>query len=403
VNSGGISVTGNVDLSGDITKSGQKLLRTGGDSLGVGTNALSSIGGGGHTAVGIGALNSVTTAYHNTAVGTGALNAVTSGSANTAIGHAALQNTTTGTYNVAVGESAMQNTTTGSYNVALGRDSLSKATVAAFNTVVGMYAGASLLDGCCNTAVGANALYSGTKGQWNVALGNGALSQLLGGNWNTAVGFTAGSYLTAGDGNTMIGLNAGFYNTGGSYNLYLGSSGDPAAPAESNTIRIGEPFVLQQHHRAFIAAVRGRTTGAADAVPVVIDSKGQLGTASSSRRTKTAIRDMGDTTAAVMSLRPVRFQYKAHGPESPEQYGLVAEEVAEVAPDLVARGQDGEVETVFYDKVNAMLLNEVQKQHRLNEAQDRLIQSQRQELSGLLRRLAELEGLMQASKSGREE
>jgi polyhydroxyalkanoate synthesis regulator phasin len=93
-----------------------------------------------------------------------------------------------------------------------------------------------------------------------------------------------------------------------------------------------------------------------------------------------------------MSLRPVRFQYKAHGPESPQQYGLVAEEVAEVAPDLVARNPDGQVETVFYDKVNAMLLNEVQKQHRLIEAQ-------RHELDGLRERLAELENRVKTPAS----
>jgi hypothetical protein len=102
-----------------------------------------------------------------------------------------------------------------------------------------------------------------------------------------------------------------------------------------------------------------------DAIPVLIDSAGQLGTVSSSRRVKRDIRNMGDTTEIVMGLHPVRFRYKAHGPDEPQQYGLVAEEVAEVAPELVARDKDGQIEAVFYDKVNAMLLNEVQKQHRL--------------------------------------
>jgi hypothetical protein len=106
---------------------------------------------------------------------------------------------------------------------------------------------------------------------------------------------------------------------------------------------------------------------------VVVDSAGQLGTVSSSRTAKRDIRAMGDTTATIMGLRPVRFRYQTHGPDSPEQYGLIAEEVAEVAPDLVARKANGDPETVYYNKVDAMLLNEVQKQHRLLESQAEMI------------------------------
>ena len=109
---------------------------------------------------------------------------------------------------------------------------------------------------------------------------------------------------------------------------------------------------------------------------MVIDSAGQLGTVSSSRTLKQDIHDMGDTTETLMRLHPVRFRYKVHGANGPEQYGLVAEEVAQVAPDLVATNKDGEIETVFYDKVNAMLLNEVQKQHRLIATQKKQLQSE---------------------------
>jgi hypothetical protein len=111
----------------------------------------------------------------------------------------------------------------------------------------------------------------------------------------------------------------------------------------------------------------------------------------SSRTVKRDIQDMGDTTGTIMGLRPVRFRYKAHGPDSPEQYGLVAEEVAEVAPDLVARNQDGEIETVYYDKVNAMLLNQVQTQQRVIESQRAQLQSQKEQFSRLEARLAEIE------------
>jgi septal ring factor EnvC (AmiA/AmiB activator) len=113
---------------------------------------------------------------------------------------------------------------------------------------------------------------------------------------------------------------------------------------------------------------------------VVIDANGQLGTTSSSRRFKTDIADMGDTTETLMSLRPVQFRYIAHGPDSPLQYGLIAEEVAEIAPELVAHDANGEIQTVFYDKVNAMLLNQVQTQQREIETQKAQIEAQKAEL-----------------------
>lgn len=146
-------------------------------------------------------------------------------------------------------------------------------------------------------------------------------------------------------------------------------------------MRIGDAGL---QNRAFVAGIRGVTTGSDDVVNVVIDSLGQLGTVSSSLSVKRDIRDMGDTTDIIMGLRPVRFHYKVHAPDSPDQFGLIAEEVAEVAPELVAHDEDGKVETVYYDKVNAMLLNEIQKQHRLIEEQSR-------QMEKLSSRLAELE------------
>jgi hypothetical protein len=154
---------------------------------------------------------------------------------------------------------------------------------------------------------------------------------------------------------------------------------------ESNTTRIG---TAGAQARTFIAGIRGVTTVSADSTWVMIDSNGQLGTVNSSRTLKRDIRDMGDTTGAIMGLRPVRFRYKMHGPDSPQQYGLVAEEVAEVAPNLVARKPDGEIETVYYDKVYAMMLNQVQTQQRLIESQKRELAQQKKEFES---RLAELE------------
>jgi hypothetical protein len=314
VSSTGISVAGNVDLTGDLTKSGQALLRA---------NALD-------TAVGLGAGYSGT---GNTALGAGVLAAVNASSlANTAVGYYAGNKLTSPYSNVAIGYEALTNTTTGGYNTAIGTGALS-----------------TNISGSDNTALGLAALIN-TTGIYNIGLGDWA-----GGNLTT-----------------------------GSYNIDISNQG---VAGESNTIRIGD----NNQNRTFISGIRGITTGVANAIPVLIDSLGQLGTVSSSRRVKRDIRDMGDTTETIMGLHPVRFRFKAHGPDGPEQYGLVAEEVLEVAPELVARNKDGEIETVFYDKVNAMLLNEVQKQHRLFASQKSELQTQQQLIRELESRLAEVE------------
>src|SRR5439155_16735159 len=137
--------------------------------------------------------------------------------------------------------------------------------------------------------------------------------------------------------------------------------------AESSTIRIGTGGT---HTKTFIAGITGVTTGGA-AVAVLVDGNGQLGTASSSRRYKFDIAGMGETTADVMRLRPVTFRYLAHGANAPLQYGLIAEEVAEIYPELVTQNSKGEVETVMYQFLAPMLLNEVQNQHRQIEEQQK--------------------------------
>jgi hypothetical protein len=297
------------------------------------------------------------------------MNAMTDGVNNTAVGSWSLLKTITGSRNVAMGVQSMNENLTGTENVALG-----------------FQAGYHLTDGSENTAVGTLALHAATTQSKLAAVGWNALTAFTSGERNAAFGYRAGAQLTSGSRNTMLGDYAGWYKTSGSDNAYLANWGNESYPTESNTMRIGQP---SYQTRTFISGIRGVTTGAANAITVYIDSNGQLGTASSSRRVKTDIRAMGDTTGTLMALRPVQFHYKAHGPQSPLQYGLVAEEVAEVAPDLTARDQNGEIETVFYDKVNAMLLNEVQKQHRL-------IESQRQMLNELRQRLDQLESAPRA-------
>ena len=226
----------------------------------------------------------------------------------------------------------------------------------------------SLVD---NTAVGANTLQSNTEGLGNTALGTFALENNTTGIRNTALGSSAGNNLTTGQDNLDID-NAG-------------------VAGESGTIRIGDGAF---HSRTFIAAMRGVTTGVGDAIPVVIDSAGQLGTMSSSRRFKKEIKTMDKASEAILGLKPVTFHYKSDGTNT-AQFGLIAEEVAAVNPDLVVRDPHGQIYTVRYDAVNAMLLNEFLKGHRKNEEQEATItrlQKQIEELAaGLQRVSAQLE------------
>ena len=159
-----------------------------------------------------------------------------------------------------------------------------------------------------------------------------------------------------GSGNTALGYLAGDAIALGNDNIDIGNTG---VASDSATTRIGSEFQT----RTFISAIRGVTAGIAGAVNVVIDSNGQLGTMSSSRRFKKEIKPMDKTSDAILSLKPVTFHYKSDKTDT-AQFGLIAEDVAEVNPDLVVRDENGKIYTVRYDAVNAMLLNEFLKEHR---------------------------------------
>jgi uncharacterized coiled-coil protein SlyX len=207
------------------------------------------------------------------------------------------------------------------------------------NTGSGYFALFRNTSGTKNTADGGNALLANTTGTGNTALGTGALGANKTGSFNLAVGYNAGGALTTGSNDIDIGA--------------------PGVAGESNTMRIGTP----KQTLTFISGIRGVTTANANAVPVVIDSAGQLGTVSSSRRFKDEIKPMDNSSEAILGLRPVTFHYKTDKQNTP-QFGLIAEEVAKVNPDLVVRDDDGQIYTVRYDAVNAMLLNEFLKEHR---------------------------------------
>ena len=240
--------------------------------------------------------------------------------------------------------------TTGDDNTATGGSALFLNTTGIRNTASGAVALFSNTTGDENTAVGSGALFSNTTGFENTAIGDNTLGNNTIGSVNIALGHLAGSNLTTGGGNIEIG-NGG-------------------VAGESATIRIG-----QSQTRTFIAGVRGRTTGNANAVAVLIDSAGQLGTISSSRRFKSEIKAMHNTSEAIHALKPVTFHYKSDKTGTP-QFGLIAEEVAEVNPALVVRDENGEIYTVRYDAVNAMLLNEFLKEHKAFVEQQRKLEQQ---------------------------
>lgn len=244
--------------------------------------------------------------------------------------------------------------------------------------------------GLGNIAIGSQAIGGpGSGGTRNVGVGNSALSSNAG-TGNVAVGYAALSSST-GDYTIAIGDQAGSGKFGANnYNIYLGASVGQSGSTESGAIRIG---TTANYTTFWAGGIRGVTTGSPSAVNVVIDNQGQLGTISSSRRFKTDIQDMAEASSGLMRLRPVTYRYKkpyADG-SMPIDYGLIAEEVAEIYPDIVTHSSDGQIETVQYQKVNAMLLNEVQRQHRENLAQQA-------EIEELRTRLATLERLMVSDK-----
>jgi len=196
----------------------------------------------------------------------------------------------------------------------------------------------------------------------------------------------------------FLGSFAGSNNLTGSNDIYIGNAG-PSSQAESNTIRIGTQGTgTGQQNTTYIAGIYGSTVGGSG-IAVYVDSKGQLGTTVSSRRFKEQIRDMGDTSSALMKLRPVTFLYKPEYDKGQRtlQYGLIAEEVAEVYPDLVAHDSDGQPYTVKYQYLTTMLLNEVQKQYHRAVAEAEVIKSQDQKIAELEQRLSRLESVVETS------
>jgi Chaperone of endosialidase len=317
-----------------------------------GCNALSLLTtGAGNTGLGWYALFSAGTSNFNTGVGGGAL-ALNGGDSNTAVGAAALLLNTTGINNTAIGTDALVFNDTGNGNTALGAFAL-------FNNI----------DGISNVAIGRDAMGDNTGGDENTAVGVAALPHVTG-SFNTAIGGIAGFGLTSGQFNTIIGDIAGGLITTASNVICIGHGGKNV----SNSCLIGH--------------IRGVTTDLNDAVAVVIDSAGQLGTMSSSVRFKKDVKPMDNASEDVLALKPVTFHYKADRVNRPE-YGLIAEEVAKVNPNLVVHNEDGKIYTVRYEAVNAMLLNEFLKEHQKVQTLEATVAQQQKGMEALTAQLKE--------------
>ena len=362
---GGTSALSHLAVGGvNNTAFGRSALQantTGVANTATGVNALfSNTTGGSNTASGVSALLFNTTGSGNTATGTGALRENTTGFFNTATGVSTLVNNTTGTDNTAIGHQALLSNTTGNVNTAVGADALTSNTTGTSNTASGVSALASNTTGNNNTAAGGSALESNTIGNLNTASGFQALQDNTAGVQNTAIGAKALKKST-GTKNIGIGFQAGVSLIVGNNNIYIGNQG---AGDEFQTIRIGTA-----QGRTFIAGIG--STPVSGAIVMVDTGTGQLGSGPpSSARYKQDIETMGHRSAGVLQLRPVTFAYRGDAGGT-AHYGLVAEEVAAVYPELVVRAATGEVQTVKYLELIPMLLNELQRQQQTLERQQR--------------------------------
>jgi hypothetical protein len=349
--------------------------------------------GGVNTATGFQALFNNTSGAQNTAYGAQALFGNGIGSLNTAIGYRAMYGANSGNsvaigayalynnfgaFNTAIGYSALFSNGNGNGNTAIGYQALHSNGEEGANTAIGYQAlfknTGTPGSGFSNTATGYQTLFSNTtgdsntaNGEWalhdnttggsNVANGFGALQSNTTGFGNIAVGTQAGENLTTGIDNVALGYNAGSNLTTGDYNIDIGNYGNAG---DDRTIRIGDQGTQTA---AYIAGISGVAV-AGD--PVVVNSNGQLGVGMpSSKRFKDEIKPMADASEAILALKPVSFCYKSDlDPKRITRFGLVAEEVEKINPDLVARDAKGELYTVRYEAVNAMLLNEFLKEHR---------------------------------------
>jgi hypothetical protein len=311
----------------------------------------------------------------NTAEGQNALFGLTSGGYNTAVGWFSLKSDSTGNFNTAIGAGTLL-VNIADNNTATGTAALLSNSTGIQNTANGAFALSSNTTGNSNTANGYLALNHNTEGIGNTANGIQTLLSNITGNANTAIGDSALANNTAGNLNTAVGADALLNSTTGSLNIALGLNAGEGVTDASNVIAIGTSGA-NVSNSCYIGNIAGQTVGAGGTT-CYVDNDGKLGVFLSARRFKRDIADMGAASEELLALRPVTFHYK---PELDKtgipQFGLVAEEVAAVNPELVTHDARGEINTVRYEAVNAMLLNEFLKEHRKVEEQAREAKEQK--------------------------
>jgi len=335
----------------------------------------------GNTAGGTGALSSLQSGYFNSAFGAAALSNDTSGFHNTAMGNGAASTTSSGFGNTAVGSDALHSNFTGNGNTAIGNFTLTYADVSE-NTAIGYAVMESTTSGVDNTGTGARALSNNQTGSNNTAIGHQAMFDNQTGAQNTAIGKNALYHSTAsantvegysacwacrtGGNNTGNGFKTLFNNATGSNNIALGYEaafnvqgsnnidiGNQGMSGDNGVIRIG---AASTQSTTYIAGINSTTlTGSA----VYVNSNGQLGVVASSERYKTEITSMDANSDKLRQLRPVTFRLKSE-PRGTLQYGLIAEEVQKIYPDLVIRNSQGRIEGIRYDELTPILLKEIQ-------------------------------------------
>jgi hypothetical protein len=312
-----------------------------------------------NTAMGTSALASLTSGNWNTAAGAGVLQATTNGNGNTATGVAALSGNTRGSDNNAFGIYALAGNTTGSENSAVGNEALRLNTTGWYNAAVGSLALTHNETGDYNTAVGYRALDENRVGSNNAAHGAFALNANDGID-NAALGAYALFDNVAGFRNVAVGFQAGYAVTG-SDNITIGGDNEGKSSRERRDTPRHEGVPEKSLHRGHLRV----KTGLATAKTVFIDANGQLGTIKSSRVYKEDIHPMGSVSERLLALHPVTFRYKEPYDDGskPVEFGLIAEDVAQVFPELVVSDAEGKPETVRYDLIATLMLNEFEKEH----------------------------------------
>jgi hypothetical protein len=327
-----------------------------------------------NAATGAQALKFNTTGGYNTATGANALYYNTEGSANTASGYNALLSNDAGSRNTASGYRALQANTNGGLNTANGYDALYSNTLGGNNTASGDDALYANTTGSNNTADGVNALYKNTTGKQSTAIGMRALYSVTTGNGNVAVGYNALSAIAGGaGGNIALGANAGYLTTSGSNDIYIGSYG--VSGSEANVTRIG-----RTQTKVFVTGIAGVPLSGAT---VVVKSNGQLGVVASSARYKENIKPLTGASEKLAQLRPVSFSYKTEPGST--HYGLIAEEVEKVMPELVVRDEQNRPESVQYLELIPLLLQERHEMQTELTRQRALIEQQAEALAELRR------------------